>query len=215
MSSSGLACPKSRPRVVLSPRLASSRSRLTIFTECACRRGKTYPACVIVRIRAGGPVGSPDLALGRGTVSNSSPGHTLDAISAANALPPPGVASPGGSLVALTRDETLVDTLRSMASEHDVFTVGAEADLAAHLMAEHPGGANLDAAAVASPIERLTERLKGQFPDLILIVAGGAEDQSAVATQITTGTGYRFLHKPVSEQRVKLVVEAAWRRPRV
>ena len=106
----------------------------------------------------------------------------------------------------------MVDTLRTMASEHDVFTVGAEADLAAHLMAEHPGVAILDAAAVASPIERFTERLKGQFPDLILIVAGGAEDQSAVATQITGGTVYRFLHKPVSEQRVRLFVEAAWRR---
>src|SRR5206468_1569730 len=30
--------------------------------------------------------------------------------------------------------------------------------------------------------------------------------------QITNGTVYRFLHKPVSEQRVKLFVDAAWRR---
>ncbi|HEX3850562.1 MAG TPA: TonB family protein, partial [Polyangiaceae bacterium] len=38
------------------------------------------------------------------------------------------------------------------------------------------------------------------------------DDQSALATQITNGTVYRFLHKPVSEQRVKLFVDAAWRR---
>src|SRR5437879_12436014 len=91
-------------------------------------------------------------------LSNNSPGHPLDAISAANALPPPGAASPGGSLVALTQDETLVDTLRTMASEHDVFTVGAEADLEAHLMAEHPGVASLDADAVAGCIVVLTVR---------------------------------------------------------
>src|SRR5690606_2553463 len=38
---------------------------------------------------------------------------------------------------------------------------------------------------------------------------------SALGAQITNGTVYRFLHKPVSEQRVKLFVEAAWRRHNV
>src|SRR6185437_2052802 len=61
-------------------------------------------------------------------------------------------------------------------------------------------------------IERITERLRAQFPELVLIVAGSIDDQSALATQITNGTVYRFLHKPVSEQRVRLFVEAAWRR---
>jgi TonB family protein len=118
----------------------------------------------------------------------------------------------GESLVVLTQDSALVDTLQVVGSQHDVFTVSAEADLAAHLVAEHTGVAILDAAACATPIERLTERLKAQFPDLVLIVAGGIDDQSALNAQITSGTVYRFLHKPVSEQRVKLFVDAAWRR---
>jgi TonB family protein len=117
-----------------------------------------------------------------------------------------------GGLVVLSRDEALVRTLKMLGSEHDVFSVGAESDFAAHLLAQSTGVAILDASAVASPIERLTERLRAQFPELVLIVAGSVDDQSALATQITNGTVYRFLHKPVSEQRVRLFVEAAWRR---
>ena len=79
-------------------------------------------------------------------------------------------------------------------------------------MAKQTGVAIIDAAAASTPVERLTEKLKSQFPDLVLIVAGRLDDQSALAAQITNGTVYRFLHKPVSEQRVKLFVDAAWRR---
>lgn len=116
------------------------------------------------------------------------------------------------SLIVLSTDSALVETLQVLGHDHDVFTVGAESDLAAQLIAEHAGVAIIDAASVSSPIEKLTDRLKSQFPDLVLIVAGGIDDQSALATQITSGTVYRFLHKPVSEQRVRLFVEAAWRR---
>ena len=119
---------------------------------------------------------------------------------------------PRESLIVLSRDAALRETLQVLGSDHDVFTVGAEAELAAQLLAEHAGVAILDAATVSSPIERLTERLKSQFPDLVLIVAGGIDDQSSLAAQITNGTVYRFLHKPVSEQRVRLFVDAAWRR---
>lgn len=121
-------------------------------------------------------------------------------------------APAGGGVVALTRDEALVHTLQVLGSEYDISTVGAEADLAAHLLAEDTGVAILDAGAVHTPIERITERLRAQFPELVLIVAGRIDDQSALATQITNGTVYRFLHKPVSEQRVRLFVDAAWRR---
>ena len=116
------------------------------------------------------------------------------------------------SLIVLSNDGALVETLQVLGHDHDIFTVGVESDLAAQLIAEHAGVAIIDAAAVTSPVERLTDRLKTQFPDLVLIVAGGVDDQSALAAQITSGTVYRFLHKPVSEQRVRLFVEAAWRR---
>ena len=116
------------------------------------------------------------------------------------------------SLVVLSHDELLIQSLQTVAIEHDLFLIGSEADLATHLLSDHVGVAVIDAACVTTPIAQLTERLRAQFPDLVLVVAGGAEDQAALAAQITDGTIYRFLHKPVSEQRVKLFIDAAWRR---
>jgi TonB family protein len=118
----------------------------------------------------------------------------------------------GESLVVLTRDKALVETLKVLGSEHNIVTVDAESDLADELVGQQMGVAIIDAAAASTAVERLTEKLKSQFPDLVLIVAGRLDDQSALAAQITSGTVYRFLHKPVSEQRVKLFVDAAWRR---
>jgi TonB family protein len=116
------------------------------------------------------------------------------------------------SLVVLTRDKALVETLKALGSEHNVVIVDAESDLAGELVGKHMGVAIIDASSLASPVERLTEKLKSQFPDLVLIVAGHLNDQTALGSQITSGTVYRFLHKPVSEQRVRLFVDAAWRR---
>ena len=131
---------------------------------------------------------------------------------AASAAAPRDITTAGVGLVVLTRDAALVHTLQAVSDEYQVFPVGAESDLAAHLVASTTGVAILDVTAVASSVDRLSEKLKAQFPDLILIAVGSVDDQSALATQITRGTIYRFLHKPVSEQRVKLFVDAAWRR---
>ncbi len=118
----------------------------------------------------------------------------------------------GAGLVVLTRDEALVHTLQLLGSQYHVLAASSESDIATALLAQSAGVAILDAGTVPTPIDRLAERLRAQFPELVLIVAGGVDDQSALATQITNGTVYRFLHKPVSEQRVRLFVEAAWRR---
>jgi protein TonB len=119
---------------------------------------------------------------------------------------------PPESLVVLTHDIELLTTLRAVATEHEISSVGAESELAAHLLEDHAGVAVLDTSAVTSPIGQLAERLKAQFPDLVLVVAGSVNDQNALGAQIQRGTVYRFLHKPVSEQRVRLFVNAAWRR---
>jgi TonB family protein len=131
---------------------------------------------------------------------------------AALAATAPDRAPSGEGVVVLTRDEALIHTLRSIGSEYNILTASTESELAAHLLGDGAGVAILDASAVATPVDRISERLRAQFPELVLIVAGSVDDQSALATQITNGTVYRFLHKPVSEQRVKLFVDAAWRR---
>ena len=116
------------------------------------------------------------------------------------------------SLVVLTHDSELLQTLRAVAADHDISTVGAESELATHLIRGHAGVAVIDTSATTSSISQLCDRLKSQFPDLVLVVAGRIEDQALLTAQITRGTVYRFLHKPVSEQRVRLFVTAAWRR---
>lgn len=116
------------------------------------------------------------------------------------------------TLIVLTLDSQLHETLRNVAGGHAIVTVDSEAELASQLMHAQGGVALIDAAAASSPITTLTERLKAQFPEMILVVAGSTDDQGALTPQITRGTVYRFLHKPLSEQRVKLFVAAAWRR---
>jgi protein TonB len=119
----------------------------------------------------------------------------------------------GAPLIALTQDPKLFGTLQAVSdAAHPVRAVGSEIDFAAALMTHQAGVAVLDSAAVATPIGKLTARLHTQFPDLVMIVAGTAEEQGLLAAQITEGSVHRFLHKPVSEQRVRLFVEAAWRR---
>jgi TonB family protein len=118
----------------------------------------------------------------------------------------------GETLIALSSDDSLRQTLSAVAPEHAISFVTSEADLSARLLAEPAGVAILDTAAIKSHVADLALRLRVQFPDLVLIVAGGPEDQALLSAHVTQGTIYRFLHKPVSAQRVKLFVDAAWRR---
>ena len=133
--------------------------------------------------------------------------------------PASGVAARGfgaltrETLVVLTRDPAFAAAVRAVAgSEHDLVFVGAEADLATHLMSGAAGVVVLDTAATISATAKLPQGLKAQFPDVVLVVAGGAAEQAALSAQVTSGEVYRFLHKPASEQRIRLFIEAAWRR---
>jgi TonB family protein len=164
-------------------------------------------ACVIVIPPAGGRA----VAAGTSELFEQPTVHDFAGTPVVSDTPRERVPT-GESLVVLTRDAALVETLKVLGAERTVVTVEAESDLAGELLAKQTGVAIIDAAAASTAVEKLTERLKSQFPDLVLIVAGRLDDQNALTAQITTGTVYRFLHKPVSEQRVKLFVDAAWRR---
>jgi TonB family protein len=116
-------------------------------------------------------------------------------------------------LIAVTRDARLVVMLKKVTDPtHPVLPVSTEIDLANALLAHQGGVVVIDCAAVSSAVNKLIDRLHAQFPELVLIVAGSANEQGTLATQITDGSVHRFLHRPVSEQRVRLFVEAAWRR---
>lgn len=127
-------------------------------------------------------------------------------------MPGAGVGA-GIGLAVLSQDDPLLDTLEEVVtSDHAITICTGESELAEAVVSGKCGVALIDAATVPGSIAELTTRLRQQFPDLVLVVAGGAEHQGQLAAQITRGDVYRFLHKPVSAQRVRLFVEAALRR---
>jgi protein TonB len=140
--------------------------------------------------------------------------HTQASKATAAPAPARGTYALGPApLLALTQDEKFLAMLKRVCpAGHPVRPVGSEIDFAAAQLAQHAAVAVLDSASIATPIAQLTERLHAQFPDLVLVVAGSAEEQGLLAAHITDGSVHRFLHKPLSEQRVRLFVEAAWRR---
>jgi protein TonB len=120
--------------------------------------------------------------------------------------------------VLLTQDESLVEALLSSVPPDCLTVVSDEAALASHLMSDQVGVVFIDADSPHSPPGaraargQLIQRLYNQLPDVVLVVAGDGAAQSELAPLVTDGTIYRFVHKPVSAQRVKLFVDAAWRK---
>lgn len=113
-------------------------------------------------------------------------------------------------VVALTRDPALSRALEELAGLNVTVVQTSTPDALAEQVIEAGSAiALLDAAAVDRPIDHLVDRLVAQFPDLRIIVAGHSLEQNLLATRISQGTVFRFVHKPASAQRLKLFVDAA------
>ena len=120
------------------------------------------------------------------------------------------------AIAALTQDRALIGLLRSVVDPAtDVILVTSEAGLTlppefasrlggAARQHVHRGRSRRARRATARHLERPGAGGRGT-----------AEEQSKVASQITSGVVYRFLHRPVSAPRVRLFVEAALRRHEV
>ena len=89
-----------------------------------------------------------------------------------------------------------------------------ESALAQQLLSAPVGVVFIDAGMAHPPgaMAQLVRRLYNQLPDIVLVVAGDGAAQTELAPLVTDGTIYRFVHKPVSAQRVKLFIDAAWRK---
>ena len=120
------------------------------------------------------------------------------------------------AIAALTQDRALIGLLRStLDPTSDLILVTSEAELAPHLNSRRVSVCLLDSMFIEGDLGSMAERLRDTWSDLVLVVVGTAEEQSKVASQITSGVVYRFLHRPVSAPRVRLFVEAALRRHEV
>ncbi len=119
-------------------------------------------------------------------------------------------------LVLLASDASLIEALASVVPPESLTVVADEAALATHLLSGHAGVVfiDVDAAGRSQPaaIGQLVQRLHIELPDVVLVVAGDGAAQTELTALIGDGTIYRFVHKPVSAQRVKLFVDAAWRK---
>ena len=163
---------------------------------------------MVPRGRALGPTGGFQIVTAGASHSKAQPAAGTSRRDAA-----PLLTIAGQPVLVLTHDPAFFATLKRVADPaHEVRAVRSETDLASALMALHAGVVVLDTTSLATPTGEVARQLQTQFPDVVLIVVGGAEEQAALAAEITDGSVYRFLHKPVSEQRVRLFVDAAWRR---
>jgi protein TonB len=131
----------------------------------------------------------------------------------AAARQPGGGVGAGIAVAVLSVDETLNSTLGEVVTaDHTIAIAPDTATLAEQVMAVNAGVVLVDAEAVSGDIVAVLAQLRRQFPDLVLVAAGNSAHQGRLANMVTDGTVYRFLHKPVSAQRVRLFVEAALRR---
>lgn len=116
-------------------------------------------------------------------------------------------------IVALTSDAGLLAILHDAAGgSRRVLDAATPQQAGELMMAGRVGVIVVDTLATGEDSEAFCEQLRGQFPDLVLIVAGTTDDQTQLVKLITSGDIYRFLHKPVSPPRVRQFIEAGIRR---
>jgi len=116
-------------------------------------------------------------------------------------------------LVIFSIDEVFLQTLRdAMGGSRRLWHVPSADKVGDLLVAGQVGILVVDVQALTEPASGFVTRIKQQFPELVIVVAGHREAESALANLISGGTVYRFIHKPVSPGRAKLFIDAAVRK---
>lgn len=113
-------------------------------------------------------------------------------------------------LVVLTADDIFLQTLReAVGPTRRLWHVPTSDKVSDLLIAGGVGILVLDLQAVHEMGPMFISQIKRQFPDLVIVVAGTREAETALARLISDGTVYRFIHKPMSPARAKLFADAA------
>jgi DNA-binding NtrC family response regulator len=113
-------------------------------------------------------------------------------------------------LVVLTSDDAFLQTLRGAVGDaRRLWHVPSADKVSDLLIAGEVGILVLDAQALNETASEFVGQIKRQFPDLVVVVAGGRDAEISLARLISTGIVYRFIHKPMSPGRAKLFADAA------
>ncbi len=116
-------------------------------------------------------------------------------------------------VVVVTADGGLREALRSSAgSEHALWDVPSADAAVDYLVGGRCDVLIADLGSLHGDVPALLERLQVQFPELIFMAIGRREDEGTVASLLSTGRIYRYLHKPISPGRAFQFLNAATRR---
>lgn len=116
-------------------------------------------------------------------------------------------------IVVLTTDGGLLATLREVCGPQHAIWHAQSADACVDLLVGGRCGILIaDLGTLRGDVPALLDRLHSQFPELVLIASGRREDEYSVASLMSDGRIYRFLHKPLSPARANQFVSAATRR---
>jgi TonB family protein len=115
-------------------------------------------------------------------------------------------------LVALTNDALLIRALQELAAGGINVSVVPDTRNLTDMLLQNAGDVVLiDTATLDSPIADVVDMISGQLPDLCLMVAGHSTDQQQLTSRLADKTVFRFVHKPASPQRLRLILDAATR----
>ncbi len=116
-------------------------------------------------------------------------------------------------LVILTADETFLQTLRdAVGNARRLWHVPSSENVGDLLIAGQVGILVMDVQALHEEASVFVSHIKHQFPDLVIVAAGGRDADISLANLISAGLVYRFIHKPMSPARAKLFADAAVRK---
>jgi TonB family protein len=161
---------------------------------------------------------APDSVDPNAPKANPSPPPATGATNGATAAQPapaqPAARPHGANVVVLAADPALIDLLReALTGTHRMW----RADDATHavdlLVASGNAVLLMDCGLADHDTKTLVTKLHKQFPDLAIIVAGRRDDEHELASLVSEGVIFRFLHKPASAERIRNFVDATQRRP--
>lgn len=145
------------------------------------------------------------------------PKRTAQASSPADASGSPASAArepaAGGNVIIAGTDAPLLELVRDALKDRHRLWRTEDVTQAADLLLAAPASVLLlDLAITGSESARVIERLHEQFPGSPVVVTGHRDDEAALSSLISSGAVFRFLHKPLSADRVRTFLEAGIRR---